>query len=137
VACIVWLFVAVILLHALASKIEIAFSQDIRGAQRSRLDLLLLPYRTPPRLTVAAASPPAAHSVQDKLDGPSVTEMTSFHPQPDTRRFPHFMIAITMRHEYSWAGFETIIETLAVGIYLYARFVLASLLFLSGGQAII
>jgi len=43
-------------------------------------------------------------------------------------------ITITMRHE-SW--FEATIETLAVGIYLYATFVLTGSLFLSRELAII
>ena len=44
------------------------------------------------------------------------------------------IITITMRHE-SW--FEATIETLAVGIYLYATFVLTGSLFLSRELAII
>jgi hypothetical protein len=50
---------------------------------------------------------------------------------------PHFVITITMRHENHWGWFEAAIETLAVGVYLYATFVLTSSLFLSGEQAII
>jgi len=50
---------------------------------------------------------------------------------------PHFVITITMRHENHWAWFEATIETLAVGLYLYATFVLTSSLFFSGEQAII
>jgi hypothetical protein len=42
-----------------------------------------------------------------------------------------------MRHENHWAWFEATIETLAVGLYLYATFVLTSSLFFSGEQAII
>jgi len=42
-----------------------------------------------------------------------------------------------MRHNNSWGWFETMIETMAVGIYLYATFVLSSSMFLSGEQAII
>ena len=35
----------------------------------------------------------------------------------------------------SWKWYETIIETTAVGIYLYATFVLTSLLFLNADKA--
>jgi hypothetical protein len=42
-----------------------------------------------------------------------------------------------MRHESHWGWFEAAIETLAVGLYLYATFVLTSSLFLSGEQEII
>lgn len=36
----------------------------------------------------------------------------------------------------SWRWYETVIETLSVGIYLYATFVLTSLLFLNADRAI-
>jgi hypothetical protein len=42
-----------------------------------------------------------------------------------------------MRYDISWGWFEAILEALAVGIYLYATFVLTSLLYLSGQQAIV
>lgn len=37
---------------------------------------------------------------------------------------------------YSWRWYEAIIETIAVGIYLYATFVLTSVLFLNADKAI-
>lgn len=48
-----------------------------------------------------------------------------------------FIITITMHTDHSWSWYETIIETLAVGIYLYATLVLTSILFLNGQQAIV
>ncbi|KAI9652093.1 MAG: hypothetical protein M1831_007226 [Alyxoria varia] len=53
---------------------------------------------------------------------------------------PMFTIRIEMPFETgirSWRFYEAIIETLAVGIYLYATFVLTSLMFLSGSEAIL
>ena len=53
---------------------------------------------------------------------------------------PTFTIRIEMPFETgirSWRFYEAIIETLAVGIYLYATFVLTSLMFLSGSEAIL
>lgn len=50
---------------------------------------------------------------------------------------PYVVVAVTMRHDNSWAWFEAATEALAVGVYLYATFVIASSLFLSGEQAII
>ena len=37
----------------------------------------------------------------------------------------------------SWRWYEAIIETIAVGIYLYATFVMTSLLFLNADKAIV
>ncbi len=53
---------------------------------------------------------------------------------------PCFTVNITMPSDhglFSWRWYEAIIETLAVGIYLYATFVLTSVLFLSGEEGII
>lgn len=50
---------------------------------------------------------------------------------------PVFYVTIIMRSSDSWRWFESTIEALAVGAYLYATFVLTSSLFLSGEQAMI
>lgn len=50
---------------------------------------------------------------------------------------PVFYVNIIMRSPDSWRWFESTIEALAVGVYLYATFVLTSSLFLSGQQAMI
>ena len=47
------------------------------------------------------------------------------------------MLTIKMRHDNSWDWFESIIEAVAVGVYLYATCVLTSSLFLNGTQAIL
>ncbi len=57
-----------------------------------------------------------------------------------TAKGPCFTVNITMPSDhglFSWRWYEAIIETLAVGIYLYATFVLTSVLFLSGEEGII
>jgi hypothetical protein len=163
IACFVWLLIAVALLHIIAQKMEITFSEDSPGTRRSRLDLLLLPYRTPhaireERNSIKKQSPvptPNALETSDKQvpilasntrepDDFAINESRRLSPHSLTRSFssqtfldPHFTITITMRHENHWGWFEAAIETLAVGLYLYATFVLTSSLFLSGEQAII
>lgn len=52
---------------------------------------------------------------------------------------PVIKITITMPSEHglrSWRWYEAILETLAVGIYLYATFVLPSTVFMSGDMAL-
>ena len=52
---------------------------------------------------------------------------------------PKIMIRITMPDDFglrSWRWYEAFLETIAVGIYLYATFVLTSSLFMSGEMAL-
>jgi hypothetical protein len=148
VACVVWLIIAVALLHAVAKKIEISYSEDSPNTHRSRFDLLLLPYRTPHVIRDASNTSnkqdPAPASDSKKPDDLAINGSLHITPHSPARSFsshvllePHFVITITMRHESHWGWFEVTIETLAVGLYLYATFVLTSSLFLSGEQAII
>lgn len=58
---------------------------------------------------------------------------------PDKIRTATIVICISMPQEYgirSWRWYEAILETLAVGIYLYATFVLSSTVFMSGEMAL-
>lgn len=45
-------------------------------------------------------------------------------------------MTITMRYQSGWQWYETGIETMAVGVYLYATIVLGSILFLTGESSI-
>lgn len=47
-----------------------------------------------------------------------------------------FTVTITMRYQSGWQWYETGIETMAVGVYLYATIVLGSILFLTGQSSI-
>lgn len=168
-ACIVWLGVALGLLHIFARKIEVRFSADAPHVRRTRLDLLLLPYRTPTPIRAAEngslqelnylPSPPLArqqdptNQVTSQSQNPLVGDECEHCHAPRSRNGAHqheqhdkgeyfypdtyFTVQVTMRHEAIWGWFESTIEALAVGIYLYATFVLTSLLYLSGQQAII
>ena len=150
VACVVWLLIAVALLHAIAKKIEITYSEDSSNTRRSRVDLLLLPYRRPlviddARNSIQTPAPiPIPKSDARESDGLAIEGSPHGSPQSPVQSIssqvllePHFVITITMRHENHWGWFEATIETLAVGLYLFATFVLTSSLFLSGEQAII
>lgn len=148
IACAVWLLIAVAFLHAVAQKIEIIFSEDSPGTRRSRFDLLLLPYRSPRAIREerSAGNKPApvpTSSTREPDDSAIDATQHSLLETPNrsfaSQNFsdPHFVITITMRHESHWGWYEATIESLAVGLYLYATFVLTSSLFLGGEQAII
>ncbi len=140
--------IAVALLHVAAKKLEITYSEDSPGTRRSRLDLLLLSYRTPQMIREAGIrgdkQVPLKTSDTQEGDDRVIEEsrrLSTHSPSHSSSSpvflEPHFVITITMHHESHWGWFEAAIETLAVGVYLYATFVLTSLLFLSGEQAII
>ncbi|MCJ1474034.1 hypothetical protein MMC13_002692 [Lambiella insularis] len=147
-ACLVWLILAVALLHALAEKIEIGFSEDAPTIRRSRLELLLLPYRVPRPITNSSTAMSLASPAASRYEAVVSHAKSMFSPttsSPDTlspHSFrevaePHFSLVIKMRGANSWDWFESAVEAMAVGIYMYATFVLTSSLFLSGRQAII
>ena len=138
VACAAWLAVALGLLAALARDVRIRFTEDGPGVRRSWADLLRLMYRVPePR-----GAPPLDRGRQisgvkdgqrrkERADGDEVREVM---PGSDE---PAFVLTITMRYDTAWRWYEAAIEALAVGIYLYATFVLTSSLFISGSVGIV
>ncbi|KAL9117363.1 MAG: hypothetical protein Q9187_006101 [Circinaria calcarea] len=139
-ACLLWLVIAIALLHVLAENIQITYSGDSPGVRRTRLDLILLSYRTPRAKvsTDGALEMTFSQAPKSKAYAKPVTHPTTPLPNaPDKVSEPHFMLTIKMRTETSWDWFESTIEALAVGVYLYATFVVTSSLFLSGTQAIL
>lgn len=145
-ACPLWLIIAIALLHVLAENIQIKYSEDSPGVRRTRLDLILLSYHTP-RAKVSTDG--ALELTFPQTPRSKVYDNAIFNtkpiahpviPSPDSSgkdSEPRFMLTIKMRTENSWDWFESTIEALAVGVYLYATFVVTSSLFLSGFQAII
>lgn len=72
------------------------------------------------------------------LESPPPTA-TKHHSEPRTAvGLPgqSFTVTITMRHESFWEWYEAGLETVAVGVYLYATIVLGSILFLTGQSGI-
>ena len=127
--------IALACLHFLSEKVDITYSEDSPGLLRKRRELLLLPYRTPSATKAAndtEPAPPRLSSQQPQVLQPKMPS-SQISKEPE----PHFSVTITMRHNSSWAWYESIIEALAVGIFLYATFILTSSLFLTGEQAII
>jgi hypothetical protein len=77
----------------------------------------------------------------------TATESKHITPISSTTRSPTFQyygeycvtVQIKMKSDFglsSWGAFEAIIEVLAVGIYLYATFVLTSTIFLNADRAV-
>lgn len=85
--------------------------------------------------TTPSPAPPGA-STSSAVKSPAST--TAANSQPSSGE-PMIVLAITMPDEMgirSWRWYEATIETLAVGVYLYATFVLTSTQFLSGNTGL-
>lgn len=164
-AGIVWLAIAISLLGFFSSSVQIRFSSDRPGTNRGILSLITLPYRAGVRRSLEESKQDAAGQAgqagNDLIDDQAARSRKANRSWPltpaspdvasipvdgrelhrtDTTTDATFILRIEMPSEkglYSWRFYEACIETLAVGLYLYATFVLTSVLFLSGEEAII
>ena len=150
-ACIVWLIIAITLLFAFSSSIQVDFPSGKTGGCRRLLELMILPYRTTRQPlaqakerksaeTSASRTWPISPSSPQDADPPAAICNELIVPPAHGRTPPTFLIRIEMKSENgprSWKVYEGCIEALAVGIYLYATFVLTSVVFLSGQEAMI
>jgi hypothetical protein len=115
--------------------------------------LMMLPYRSSSHVTqnymtdspssTSGASPDngshPATPVASSSDPPKSRVSTSAAASNPTPKPSTVIVAITMLEEEgicSWHWYEATIETLAVGVYLYATFVLTSMQFLSGNTGL-
>ncbi|KAH8703447.1 hypothetical protein BGW36DRAFT_369351 [Talaromyces proteolyticus] len=121
IACVMWLMIAMMGLLILAKKIRIQHSEDPEGWERSWPELVQYPYKWP----------------QSEYSRGVIWGENSEARKSRGLRDQAFEVEITMRFDYAWEYYEAGIEILAVGIYLYATFVLTSSLFVSGQTAII
>lgn len=113
-----WLVIALCLLWLLKTEFQVQYTEDEPGINRSWADLLLQTYQVP-----------QARGARVPLTNINVREQ-------NIGKDADFILKITLCHDRAWAWYDTIIESLAVGIYLYATFVLASSLFISGSAGI-
>ena len=99
-------------------------------------------------MDIIATTPSAATLYRYGSSDPIVRPRGSSPPAPLMKRSASFVprgsncvtIRVVMPSNFgfrSWRWYEALIETLAVGIYLYATFVLTSLLFLNADKAIV
>lgn len=148
-----WLLLSLSILWAMSESIcvDLHFQDKVRSL--SILQFMLLPYRSSSHVTqqymglgktkdtpsdTKAASPDTgSNHVTSTASQPP--EMTSSVGNPDPEDQPKIVLTIALPHETgirSWRWYEAIIETLAVGVYLYATFVFTSCQFLSGSTGL-
>lgn len=111
-----WLIIVVVLLLWMNKTAEVHYPYNDKPVKYNIFQLILLPYGFGPK-----------HFTQRQLESA-----------------PYKETFITVRIEMhsnsglrSWGCYDTIVECLAVGIYLYATFVLTSTLFLNADKAIV
>lgn len=161
-----WLILAVGLLHCMKESIEIydGYNQKLNC---NTWYLISLPYNFAPKRFPRLSNISAIPTIEDarpanetsKSGSTNVSELSSdlTHrqvltrpPMPDraiqrsdtiaSYDGAYIRVCITMPTNFglcSWRWYEAIIESIAVGIYLYATFVLTSTLFLNADKAII
>ncbi|KDQ19491.1 hypothetical protein BOTBODRAFT_28066 [Botryobasidium botryosum FD-172 SS1] len=151
-ACIAWLIVATLALRLMARDIRFTIS----GQRTSWLAILAMPYqyrrrvprqiqeKTQTQTLDSSAEERPSHEATARTRVPtSLANSSTPLSAPETGAFSgsddvswDVEVWITMRHVALWGWYEAGIESIAVGIYLYATFVLASTLFLTGEQSI-
>ena len=162
-ACFAWIFLAVGLLHLMTESAVVFITND-PARTYSLIQLMGLPYRFGPNRFADWVESPSRASQDNTPDIAVTSTMTTIsssnkRPQQPERGEREHLTATTHRtdtittygQDYvtvrvvmhsnfglrSWRCFEAIIESLAVGIYLYATFVLTSTLFLNADKAIV
>jgi hypothetical protein len=144
IACAIWLLAALLGLAALKKSLSVRYSEDSAGEERGLLDLIKLAYVLPtPRggaLPIAVMGTAEEAAQRDAFDGRRKTngevDVRDLGPQEMLKLEPFYTVALTMRFDSAWAWYEAMLEAGAVGIYLYATFVLTSSLFISGSEGI-
>ncbi|KAH9845060.1 hypothetical protein Tdes44962_MAKER06919 [Teratosphaeria destructans] len=153
-ACVCWLLVATVLLWAVHEKFTISYEREGRRPQLLSLwQLMALPYgmgkaacdhekeqlgkvstehnRGVTHAHAGAKTTSHVGNIDLESTVPSGTKAT--HRSTDSAGvFPIVTITIKVPHQNRWRWYETILECSAVGIYLYATFVLTSTVFMSG-----
>ena len=143
-----WLPLAVGLLYMMMDSILIYNSAET-SVRYTIWGLIALPYRVTLKrsrieklpTTKQAPRPRNDSSEADKKRGKErATEPASSHNENFIPRGSHCVtVRIVMPSNFgfrSWRWYEALIETMSVGIYLYATFVLTSLLYLNADKAI-
>ena len=156
-ACVTWLFLALAILWAMSKSISVELQAHDAVKKLSIAQLMLLPYRSATHVTRNYLDSSATASLTGNHKASSGTTLSPAAPVASTstavkspvpttaansqlsQSEPTIVLAISMPDEMgirSWRWYEATIETLAVGVYLYATFVLTSTQFLSGNTGL-
>lgn len=133
VACVVWLIIAMTGLLTLAQKIRIGYREHDQEEWSEVTWSALVRHR---------------YNLLGRFNGENDTTSSTYlvmENRQDVRRGKHpqsrygayYSVEITMRYDWAWKYYEAATEAFAVGIYLYATFVLTSSLFVSGSTGIV
>lgn len=145
------------ILWAMSKSVSVKLHAHDKTTELSIPQLMILPYRSATHVaqhyldssattsltgknqaspgTASSQAPPAA-SAPSTSNSPTLTTAANNQPSPSQ---PTIVLSISMHDEMgirSWRWYEATIETLAVGVYLYATFVLTSTQFLSGNTGL-
>lgn len=163
IACVTWLVMAIVLLLVMKKSMRIYDSGD-PSVEYHIGELMVLPYtltlkRRPQRssdrpahsgyeeevrsatksITIPTQSEDSSPNLINRQNNTHEPKPTVRHSQTSTRKDSNLItIRIEMPSNYgfrSWPYYEVILESVAVGIYLYATFVLTSTLFLNADKA--
>ena len=140
-----WLVIAVVLLYFMTESISI-YSPTDPSVKYSILNLMTLPY-TGTHHDASEPKPyrPASPSNrEEEIEKSSPKAMRMAIQRRHTASAPRgsncVIVRITMPSNSwwrSWCWYEAVIETIAVGVYLYGTIVLTSLQFLTADSAIV
>ena len=128
VAGLAWGLIAVGSLLATARSVEVRKKNN--GRKVAWKELLGMSYSVRRRGArgAAGASLPLAQTLGTRLDPPN---------SEDEDNNEMLIVRVEFPNETSWRWWNTFIQAIAVGVYLYATFVLGSTLFLTGYESIL
>jgi hypothetical protein len=134
VACVFWLIIAMTGLFTLAQKIRIRYREHDQEewSEVSWSALVRHRYNLLGRFNGENDTTSSTFLVMENLQ-----DVGGRGKLPQSRYGAYYSVEITMRYDWAWQYYEAATEALAVGIYLYATFVLTSSLFVSGSTGIV
>jgi hypothetical protein len=156
-ASMTWLLLSLLILWAMSESVSVELHAYDKVKTLGIPQLMILPYRSAMHVTQHYMNLDGKGPIGDNEiaspDNKSSPVPSSPHDRPpehhattnaptDDQSFPSqptIVLAISMAHEMgirSWRWYEATIESLAVGVYLYATFVLTSTQFLSGNTGL-
>ncbi|KAI9876281.1 MAG: hypothetical protein M1830_006880 [Pleopsidium flavum] len=130
--CIAWWLSAVGSLCGMARKIEVFRESDKSQSSWRALFMMSYSVRKESKVTKRRADLQKKETKTNARSQVQAPPVLSTPPDDD----PTLIVRIEFRSEAHWRWWSTAVQAAAVAIYLYATFVLCSVLFLTGNEAI-